>query len=146
MPILEFTPENLAVLHIFFKQHDFRSQNKEELVNFTEFLCERIHNNNDTFTDTYFLINEVQYSHFIANTGGILGLFLGFSVLSIIEILYFMLMRPYFEHIRYYQSHRMAVWQILRKTLQCFGFKKKPANTTAIEAIDEKQIIYPYID
>lgn len=33
--------------------------------------------------------------NFIANTGGLLGLFMGFSVVSIIEILYFISLRPY---------------------------------------------------
>lgn len=32
-------PQNIAILHIFFKQHYFRSQVKEELVGFTDFLC-----------------------------------------------------------------------------------------------------------
>lgn len=30
-----------------------------------------------------------------ASTGGLLGLFMGFSVLSLVEILYFVSMRPY---------------------------------------------------
>lgn len=30
-----------------------------------------------------------------ANTGGLLGLFMGFSVISLVEILYFMTIRPY---------------------------------------------------
>lgn len=32
---------------------------------------------------------------FLANTGGLLGLFMGFSVVSLIEIFYFMTIRPY---------------------------------------------------
>lgn len=31
----------------------------------------------------------------LANTGGLLGLFMGFSVVSIIELIYFMTFRPY---------------------------------------------------
>lgn len=34
---------------------------------------------------------------FLANTGGLLGLFMGFSVLSIVEILYFTSLRPFCE-------------------------------------------------
>lgn len=32
---------------------------------------------------------------YIANTGGLLGLFMGFSVVSLIEIVYFISLRPY---------------------------------------------------
>lgn len=71
---------------------------------------------------------------------------MGFSVFSIVELLYFMSLRPYYEHIRYYHSHRMAILEIFSKTLQCFGLKKKAANSTGIKANDEKQIVYPYVD
>lgn len=30
---------DLAILHVFFKENNFRSQIKEELIGFTEFLC-----------------------------------------------------------------------------------------------------------
>lgn len=55
-------------MHIYYEQNFFRSNSKEELIGFTEFL---------------------------SNTGGLLGLFLGFSVVSIIEIFYFLTFRPY---------------------------------------------------
>lgn len=32
-----------------------------------------------------------------ASTGGLLGLFLGFSVLSIVEVVYFVSIRPYYK-------------------------------------------------
>lgn len=32
-------PMNAAVLHVFYKDFYFRSQKKEELIGFTEFLC-----------------------------------------------------------------------------------------------------------
>lgn len=38
-----------------------------------------------------------------ANTGGLLGLFMGFSVLSLIEILYFTTLRPFCKNV---QQHR----------------------------------------
>lgn len=55
-------------MHIYYEQNFFRSNSKEELIGFTEFL---------------------------SNTGGLLGLFLGFSVVSLIEIIYFLTLRPY---------------------------------------------------
>lgn len=35
----EMIPSNTAVVHIYYKENSFRSQRKEELVGFTEFLC-----------------------------------------------------------------------------------------------------------
>lgn len=58
---------NVAIMHIYYEQNFFRSNSKEELIGFTEFL---------------------------SNTGGLLGLFLGFSVVSLIEIFYFLTFRP----------------------------------------------------
>lgn len=55
-------------MHIYYEQNFFRSNSKEELIGFTEFL---------------------------SNTGGLLGLFMGFSVVSLIEIIYFLTFRPY---------------------------------------------------
>lgn len=55
-------------MHIYYEQNFVRSNSKEELIGFTEFL---------------------------SNTGGLLGLFLGFSVVSLIEIIYFLTFRPY---------------------------------------------------
>lgn len=64
-----FIRKNVALVHIYVQESGFRSFTKGELIGFTEFL---------------------------SNTGGLLGLFLGFSVLSLIEIVYFMSLRPYF--------------------------------------------------
>lgn len=59
---------NLAIVHIYFLENAYRGFTKNELIGFTEFL---------------------------SNTGGLLGLFMGFSVISLIEILYFLSLRPY---------------------------------------------------
>lgn len=40
------------------------------------------------------------FPFYLANTGGLLGLFMGFSVISLIEILYFITFRPYCDHKR----------------------------------------------
>lgn len=45
-----------------------------------------------------------KYVQFSANTGGLLGLFMGFSVLSLIEIFYFITLRPYCKSIQHHQS------------------------------------------
>lgn len=66
----------------------FRRYSKEEFIGFTEFLCK--------FVDAIFQRHQYMCLSFllIANTGGLLGLFMGFSVVSIIEILYFLTIRP----------------------------------------------------
>lgn len=69
----EYVRDNLALLHIFFVDNAFGGYTKNELIGFTEFL---------------------------SNTGGLLGLFMGFSVISLIEIIYFLSLRPYCAHKR----------------------------------------------
>ena len=48
----DFVRENVAVLHIYYKENFFRSQTKEELIGFTEFLCKSFS------IDEIMLINE----------------------------------------------------------------------------------------
>lgn len=65
-----FVHENIALIHLFLMHSSFRSFTKEELMGFTDFL---------------------------SNTGGLLGLFMGFSVISLIEIMYFLTCYPFFR-------------------------------------------------
>ncbi|XP_025415309.1 pickpocket protein 28 [Sipha flava] len=58
--------KNMAVIHFFFEETQFTGFTKGELFGFTEFL---------------------------SNTGGLLGLFMGFSFLSAIEVIYFISLR-----------------------------------------------------
>lgn len=81
-------PQNLAVLHIYYTQSMFRAQKKEELVGFTEFL---------------------------ANLGGLLGLALGFSALSVIEIFYFITIRPYCQYLRLSNKRQELMEKLARK-------------------------------
>lgn len=60
--------KNLALIYVFVKDTYYRSFTKGELVGFTDFL---------------------------SNVGGLLGLFLGFSIISLIEVIYFVTLRPY---------------------------------------------------
>lgn len=64
----DYIQNNLAIIHIFFIDNAYGGFTKSELIGFTEFL---------------------------SNTGGLLGLFMGFSVISLIEIIYFLSLRPY---------------------------------------------------
>ncbi|XP_034482408.1 pickpocket protein 28 [Drosophila innubila] len=60
--------DELSILHFYYVSNSFRSTTKSEMFGFTEFL---------------------------SNTGGLLGLFMGFSIFSVIEIFYYVTVRPY---------------------------------------------------
>ncbi|KAJ1524950.1 hypothetical protein ONE63_009806 [Megalurothrips usitatus] len=62
----DYIVKNAAIIHFYFTETLFPSRYKGELFGFTEFL---------------------------SNSGGILGLFLGFSFLSVVEIAYFLSLR-----------------------------------------------------
>ncbi|XP_074108181.1 pickpocket protein 28 [Cotesia typhae] len=62
----KYFKENMAVVHLFFVNSQFPKYVKSELFGFIEFL---------------------------SNTGGLLGLFMGFSFLSVVEIFYFITLR-----------------------------------------------------
>lgn len=85
-------------MHIYYEQNFFRSNTKEEFIGFTEFL---------------------------SSTGGLLGLFLGFSVLSLIEIFYFLTFRPYCgQRNRKYDENELIGLENVRR---------KPRRRNAIE-------------
>lgn len=73
---------------------------------------------------------------------------MGFSFLSIVELIYFASLRPYYEHIRYYQSHRKAIRHIFRKVQRTFGFGDDPTSPVPPKAdeINENRIFYPYLE
>lgn len=109
---------NVSVMHIYYKNNFFRSQKKDELIGFTEFL---------------------------SNTGGLLGLFMGFSVFSIIEIFYFLTIRPYNNYIKVSERRRQTFRRVFRK----FKLRAKRKATSLIEPqveqIHNDHIIYPYV-
>lgn len=96
--IFFISKRSVSVVHIYYEESYFRSFTKEELIGFTEFLCTYdIHDPPYSIHQTkYYFLFFVQS----ANTGGLLGLFMGFSVVSIIEIIYFISLRPYCAHRR----------------------------------------------
>ncbi|EFN82792.1 hypothetical protein EAI_01951 [Harpegnathos saltator] len=74
----------MALIHIFFVDSQFTKYVKTELFGFTEFL---------------------------SSTGGLLGLFLGFSFLSFMEMVYFLTMRLWCRLYRQRSSQRPVVLQ-----------------------------------
>lgn len=51
-------------------------------------------------------------NYIAANIGGLLGLFMGFSVFSIIEVFYFLSIRPYCSYLRDADKRRLAFQKI----------------------------------
>ncbi|KAH8397812.1 hypothetical protein KR222_002754 [Zaprionus bogoriensis] len=84
-----FNPNNgsfnsdLSILHFYYLNNNFRSTTKSEMFGFTDFL---------------------------SNIGGLLGLFMGFSIFSVIEIFYYVTMRPFcaFRTIRQRRLRKQA--------------------------------------
>ncbi|XP_019890715.1 pickpocket protein 28 [Musca domestica] len=68
----EEVQRNIAVIHFYYRESVINAELKNVYIGFTEFL---------------------------SNTGGILGLFMGFSFISIAEIVYFSLLRPIFKFV-----------------------------------------------
>ncbi|XP_029036825.2 pickpocket protein 28-like [Osmia bicornis bicornis] len=93
----EYFTENMAVVHLFFVDSQFTKYVKNELFGFTEFL---------------------------SSTGGLLGLFMGFSFLSLVEIIYFATLR---------------LWCRVQKN-------KHTHNVLQVHPLDSGQnIVYPFV-
>ncbi|KAH8373199.1 hypothetical protein KR009_002093, partial [Drosophila setifemur] len=75
----------LSILHFYYMTNIFRSTTKSEMFGFTEFL---------------------------SNTGGLLGLFMGFSIFSVIEIVYYITVRPYCASRTLKQRHHLRLEQL----------------------------------
>ncbi|XP_067633200.1 pickpocket protein 28 [Eurosta solidaginis] len=78
---MDYVNKHVAVLHFYYRESVFHGNVKNVYVGFTEFL---------------------------SNTGGIMGLFLGFSFISVAEIIYFAFMRPICELITTLRKRRMV--------------------------------------
>lgn len=83
---------DLSILHFYYLNNNFRSTTKSEMFGFTEFLC-KLPIPSPLSTSSF--LSSTASSSFAANTGGLLGLFMGFSIFSVIEIFYYVTMRPY---------------------------------------------------
>lgn len=60
----EYRQKNIAVLQIYYKENFFRSQNKEELIGFTEFLCESLLHTFSSSSDAeHFMIYTYTYNN-----------------------------------------------------------------------------------
>lgn len=103
---------NMALMHFFFIDTYFRKNTKSELFGFTDFLCMtsffkfilslRLDFNIYGVNFQIFTKNLTLKIHFVfpASTGGLLGLFLGFSFLSAVEIGYYLSLKIFCKAIR----------------------------------------------
>lgn len=99
---VNYIRDNLAIIHIFFIDNAYGGYTKSELIGFTEFL---------------------------SNTGGLLGLFMGFSVISLIEIIYFLSLRPYCAQKRSVKKREQNADEQIQFPNRHYTNIKKGANT-----------------
>lgn len=91
--------------------------------------------------------NQIIIFFFIlANTGGLLGLFMGFSFVSLIELFYFMSLRPYSNYIRISHNRERAFGHVFNK-FRNFRFTRKDAKKPQkqIEKM-ERNVVFPYVN
>lgn len=92
------------------------------------------------------------FANFLANTGGLLGLFMGFSVVSILEIIYFVTLRPYYKYVKHMKNNKKMIVGTAKKptaaVLHGFGKYRRRHQLTRVKPLmlDEMKndrIFYP---
>lgn len=83
---------------------------------------------------------------FAANTGGLLGLFMGFSVISISELLYFMSIRPYCNYLRISEKRRRSFRKVFQRVRNLRLKKKSKSMSKVLILKNADNAIFPYID
>lgn len=104
-----------------------------------------------TFYYWHFIENILEligFTEFLSNTGGLLGLFMGFSVFSIIEVFYFLTLRPYSNYMKVSRNRRLAFERMFKK----FKRLRSRRTVSALMAhhvermeVHENNIVYPYV-
>lgn len=138
-------PKDVAVVHVYYAKSNFRSQRIEELVGFADFLCKV---NSNLFDRNHILISLrfFLFRLYKANMGGLLGLFMGFSVISVIEMFYFVSIRPYCNYLRLSKRRREIITKIVDKMESLRRKRSSPIiiRTVRTNATFDKN--YPYIN
>lgn len=137
VPILrkrDIDPKNVAILHTYYTRSTFRSHKIEPLYGFTEFLC-------NFFLLSWKCMINFQTLIFIyaftANIGGLLGLFMGFSVISVIEMFYFISIRPYCNYLRFSNKRRELMSKLYRSLDKLRQRKQSPFIIKAVQSNSE---------
>lgn len=142
--------KNIAIVHIYYGQSTFRSQHKEELVGFTDFLCKNFLKYISTFVvklGKIYIKISIFFIYNTASMGGLLGLFMGFSFISVIELVYFVSIRPYCNYLRFSDRRRELMTKIIRK-MDIIRQKKDSSMIITVESRSSLDIDNPhsYID
>lgn len=88
----------------------------------------------------------MKFSFVSANIGGLLGLFMGFSVFSIIEILYFLSIRPYCRYLRDSEKRRQAIKNLTQR-FQNFRSKRKISTSRSNDSSNMvENAVFPHIN
>lgn len=136
------TAQNVSIMHIFYENSFFRSQSKDEILGFTEFLC--------TFSfafDARFSFLIMYFFGISANTGGLLGLFMGFSVFSIVEIFYFLTFRPCIHHMRKPKERHQPMKRVSKKYQTNHGrISKSLLRSRKRLQLPKNSSVFPYVD
>ncbi|KAH8402368.1 hypothetical protein KR009_011578 [Drosophila setifemur] len=107
-----YLSENIAVINVYFRESVYYGNTKNAYVGLTEFL---------------------------SNVGGVMGLFMGFSVISLVEILYYLLLKPLVELFEWKRSSQVAAEQSLEHN--AFGIE--PTNDLNNPTIWHSRELYP---
>lgn len=78
-----------------------------------------------------------------ANIGGLLGLFMGFSVFSIIEIIYFLSIRPYCRYLRDADERRQLFNKVVHR-FKHLRVRDLPRLTSSNDK--HSNIVFPHIN
>ncbi|XP_030558029.1 pickpocket protein 28 [Drosophila novamexicana] len=95
--------ENIAVMNLYYRESAYYGSMKNVYIGFTEFL---------------------------SNIGGVMGLFMGFSVISIAEVLYFLVLKPISELISWKRSKKLD------------GIKHNPLEVTETYGFNQNKNIW----
>nr|XP_016927393.2 pickpocket protein 28 isoform X1 [Drosophila suzukii] len=107
-----YLSENIAVINVYFRESVYYGNTKNAYVGLTEFL---------------------------SNVGGVMGLFMGFSVISLAEILYFLILKPLAELFVWKRSSHVD----LDKSLKHNAFAIEQPNTSNNPILWHTRELYP---
>ena len=123
----------MTILHVYFGVDAVYPQRREELYDLIDLLCKT---RQLDLKMSMKLSAVLKFVHLAANTGGLLSLFLGFSVLSLLEILYYISMRLFFK-----RKREMRVVESIDPHLN-FYFTKEFVKVS--NSLQKKNLVMPY--
>lgn len=71
---------------------------------------------------------------------------MGFSFVSVIELVYFMSLRPYFNHLRFSEKRNKVMRHLYHRFRTNLRLKKKLPDPVKVKEIKNDRILYPYLE